>query len=59
MSMNLTEALKTIQNECKSHDDCGECPLYLSDHGCMMNNGEYAEPSHWKLNETPWKAFLP
>lgn len=43
----IYEALETIKNECDSHDDCKECPLYKEHFGCGIEMNPYA----WILNK--------
>ena len=43
--MDKTEArniLKTIQDECNSHEDCRDCAFYEEGYGCVAETNPYA-----------------
>ena len=48
----LIEALHVIQDECLSHNECDDCPLYNK--GCQVNK----HPDTWTINDAPQKALL-
>lgn len=50
----LIEALHVIQDECKKHDDCECCPLYVN-LVCGVND---LDPDNWKINDEAQKALL-
>lgn len=50
----LIEALHVIQDECKSHGSCNDCPLY-GEEGCKITD---IEPSCWQINDNLLKALL-
>ena len=54
----IIKALKLIQQECLSHDDCSTCPLRDGDKmpACQIQG---SSPTDWKIKdkETNWRAF--
>ena len=50
----ILKALKTIQNVCKAHQNCNDCPLSKNGY-CVL--GEQ-DPVDWRIRATDtWKAF--
>lgn len=51
----ILRALKTIQNVCKEHLCCDDCPLEKNG-WCVVQD---QEPEDWKINDTDkiWRAF--
>lgn len=45
----LIEALHVIQDECKKHSRCEECPLYTR--RCGLSE-PYKSPIFWKINDS-------
>lgn len=48
--MELLEALKTIRDECSTHDQCKCCPLRskTNESSCSLDIREHA-PADWEL----------
>jgi hypothetical protein len=52
----ILKALKTIQNVCKSHGSCSQCPFGTNDNYCEIQG---RAPEDWKIGEKQavWRAF--
>lgn len=46
----LIEALHVIQDECREHEECKNCPLYEYGAGCKIKE-KYRYPYDWKIND--------
>lgn len=45
----LIEALHVIQDECRKHIDCSDCPFYLKkSNGCGIHD---TDPCNWEIND--------
>lgn len=54
----LLETLRKIRSVCRSHSKCTDCPLSLSDEGCILKS---RYPEDWILSDErkTWNAFNP
>lgn len=48
MKQKLLQAAKFIQNYCRSHENCEECPLLNNDDDCELQEGS---PHWWNIDD--------
>ena len=54
--IELVKALHVIQDECKKHEDCDDCPMSMDEiHMCSVTD---LSPDNWKINDEVQKALL-
>lgn len=56
----ILNALKVIQDVCKSHEKCATCPFYKTKNRCNICSITNESPNKWRISRTNeiWRALL-